>query len=100
MLTSRPKDNSLSIPAGPITEQPVTKFPSINAVGAKRRAVWVAAGLCMQGHVGHLAGKIKAMERAALLRLVAPGDGSVATSMPPAALLRNGGPMHSVVFFG
>jgi len=51
MLTSRPEDNSPSIPAGPITEQPVTKFPSINAVGAKRRAVW-GTGACMQMHVG------------------------------------------------
>jgi hypothetical protein len=53
MLTSRPEDNSPSIPAGPITEQPVTKFPSINAVGAKRRAVW-GAGACMQKHVGDI----------------------------------------------
>ena len=37
MLTSRLSDNSLSIPAGARTEQPVTIFPSINAVGAKRR---------------------------------------------------------------
>src|ERR1700710_3259484 len=51
MLTSRPEDNSPSTPAGPITEQPVTKFPSINAVGAKRRVVW-GAGACMQMHVG------------------------------------------------
>ncbi len=38
MLTSRPDESSLSMPAGASTEQPVTMFPSINAVGAKRRS--------------------------------------------------------------
>jgi hypothetical protein len=36
ILTSRLSDNSLSIPAGARTEQPVTILPSINALGAKR----------------------------------------------------------------
>ena len=49
MLTPSPSDNSFNIPAGPTTEQPVTTFPSINAVGAKRRA---ADGDSMQAHVG------------------------------------------------
>ena len=35
--TPSPDDNSLSMPAGAITEQPVTILPSIRAVGAKRR---------------------------------------------------------------
>jgi hypothetical protein len=35
ILTSSPADNSESIAAGAITEQPVTMFPSINAVEAK-----------------------------------------------------------------
>ena len=49
-LTSRPEDSSISMPAGASTEQPVTIFPSIKAVGAKRRcATW---GLSMQVHVG------------------------------------------------
>jgi hypothetical protein len=37
IVTSSPLDNSLSMPAGASTEQPVTTFPSISAVGAKRR---------------------------------------------------------------
>src|SRR5436190_524050 len=52
MLTSRPDDNSLSMPVGASTEQPVTTFPSINAVGAKRfttRCVYQLATL-MQLH--------------------------------------------------
>ena len=36
MLTPRPDDNSLSIPAGAKIEVPVTILPNINAVGAKR----------------------------------------------------------------
>jgi hypothetical protein len=47
------------MPAGPITEHPVTKFPSIKAVGAKRRAVCAAAGLCMQMHLGEIGGQGK-----------------------------------------
>src|SRR3954464_16024616 len=47
MLTPRLADNSPSMPAGASTEQPVTKLPSINAVGAKRRV----AGLSMRVHV-------------------------------------------------
>ena len=35
--TPSPDDNSPNMPAGAITEQPVTILPSINAVGAKRR---------------------------------------------------------------
>jgi len=35
ILTSSPADHSASIAAGAITEQPVTMFPSINAVEAK-----------------------------------------------------------------
>jgi hypothetical protein len=38
MLTSSPEDSSPSIPAGASTEQPVTRLPSINALGAKRRS--------------------------------------------------------------
>ena len=49
MLTPSPSDNSFNIPAGPTTEQPVTTFPSINAVGAKRL---IADGDSMQAHVG------------------------------------------------
>jgi hypothetical protein len=37
MLTPRPSDSSFNIPAGANIAQPVTMFPSINAVGAKRR---------------------------------------------------------------
>src|SRR5450759_1112110 len=49
-LTSRPDDSSISMPAGASTEQPVTIFPSIKAVGAKRRCA--RCGLSMQMHVG------------------------------------------------
>ena len=35
MLMSSPEDSSPSMPAGASTEQPVTMFPSINAVGAR-----------------------------------------------------------------
>ena len=37
IVTPSPDDNSPNMPAGAKTEQPVTKFPSIRAVGAKRR---------------------------------------------------------------
>ena len=47
MLTPSPSDNSFSIPAGPITEHPVTTFPSINAVGAKRQAAAALSCSCM-----------------------------------------------------
>jgi hypothetical protein len=36
-VTSSPDDNSGNIAAGANTEVPVTMFPNINAVGAKRR---------------------------------------------------------------
>jgi hypothetical protein len=39
MLTPNPDASSLSIPAGARTEVPVTKLPSIKAVGAKRRDI-------------------------------------------------------------
>ena len=45
------------MPAGASTEQPVTIFPSINAVGAKRRPGREAS---MQMHVGDGGGKGKA----------------------------------------
>ena len=48
MLTPRPDDNSTNMPVGASTEHPVTTFPSIKAVGAKRRATWDS----MQMHVG------------------------------------------------
>src|SRR6516162_494490 len=51
MLMSSPDDNSGSIPAGANTEQPVTTFPSIRAIGAKRRA---AGSDFMQLHVGSI----------------------------------------------
>jgi hypothetical protein len=38
MLTSSPADSSPSMPAGASTEVPMTKFPSIRAVGANRRS--------------------------------------------------------------
>jgi hypothetical protein len=38
------------MPAGPSTEHPVTIFPSINAVGAKRRPI---GAFSMQMHVDH-----------------------------------------------
>jgi hypothetical protein len=38
MLTPSPEDSSPSIPAGASTEEPVTRLPSINAVGPKRRS--------------------------------------------------------------
>ena len=45
IVTSRPEDSSPSMPAGASTEQPVTKLPSIRAVGAKR---WTAGDFpCM-----------------------------------------------------
>src|SRR5471032_1679636 len=72
MLTWSPSDNSLNMPAGPITEQPVTKFPSIMAVGANGRSTWVT-GLCMQMHVGHsgVEGKHETgLFRRAVLRLL------------------------------
>jgi len=50
MLTPSPDDSSINMPAGASTEQPVTIFPSINAVGAKRRAAWEFS---MQMHVDH-----------------------------------------------
>jgi len=37
IVTPRPEDSSPNIPAGASTEQPVTMFPSIKAVGAKWR---------------------------------------------------------------
>jgi hypothetical protein len=55
MLTSSPADNSGSMPAGASTEQPVTTFPSIRAVGAKRPAV----AFSMQVHVAATGGKLK-----------------------------------------
>ncbi len=56
MLTSRPDESSLSMPAGASTEQPVTIFPSINAVGANRRSTWATGTgtFFMQMHVGEM----------------------------------------------
>jgi hypothetical protein len=46
----------INMPAGASTEQPVTRFPNIRAVGAKRRPVLEpAGGLFMQLHVEHTA---------------------------------------------
>jgi membrane protein DedA with SNARE-associated domain len=43
------------MPAGATTEQPVTTFPTISAVGAKRRAVGPSSGgFFMQLHVDHI----------------------------------------------
>jgi hypothetical protein len=52
MLTSSPADSSLNMPAGASTEVPMTKFPSIRAVGANRRSIWTGSGgFIMQMHV-------------------------------------------------
>jgi hypothetical protein len=48
------------MPAGASTEQPVTIFPSIKAVGAKRRWMWPSAdAFFMQMHVGQVRRKGK-----------------------------------------
>ncbi len=55
IVTPSPLDNSFSMPAGASTEQPVTIFPSIRAVGAKRRWTWPSAGgFFMQMHVARI----------------------------------------------
>jgi hypothetical protein len=42
------------MPAGASTEQPVTRFPNISAVGAKRRCSGMSgSGFFMQVHVEH-----------------------------------------------
>ena len=53
MLTSSPPDNSCSMPAGASTALPVTTFPSIRAVGAKRGAA--AGRFSMHAHVSRTA---------------------------------------------
>jgi hypothetical protein len=52
ILTSSPSDSSLNMPAGASTDVPVMKFPSIKAVGAKRRSTWPGSGgVFMQMHL-------------------------------------------------
>jgi hypothetical protein len=46
------------MPAGAKMEVPVTKFPSIKAVGAKRRSTWTGSGgFFMQMHVDDVSTK-------------------------------------------
>jgi hypothetical protein len=48
------------MPAGASTDVPVTKFPSIKAVGAKRRSMWTGSGgFFMQMHVDDVRAKWK-----------------------------------------
>src|ERR1700744_1434720 len=59
--TSRSDDSSISIPAGASTEQPVTMFPNISAVGAKRRpGEDPSSGFFMQLHVEQTGSERKA----------------------------------------